>query len=132
MENIRRYKKGRPFKPWLFAIARNTALDFLKKKRPHSFSSLEGEDGDVSFADTLEDSEPLPTEIFERAESKEKLERLLDEIHPDHRSVLTLYYHEELTFEEIAEALDRPMNTVKSWHRRALIKIRNLMHQKTL
>ena len=127
-KHIKRYKKGRPFRPWLFAIARNTALDFIKKKRPHSFSSLESND-DSSFEDTLEDAEPLQTELFERAESREMLSKLMDSLHPDHRSVLSLYYHEELTFEEIAETLDKPMNTVKSWHRRALIKIRGLMHQ---
>ncbi|MEN9912823.1 MAG: hypothetical protein RLY66_231 [Candidatus Parcubacteria bacterium] len=129
---IKRYKKGRPLKPWLFTIARNTALDFLKKKRPLTFSSIKNGEDTTPFEDTLEDTELLQTDLFERAESKEELLKLLDTLHPDHRSVLTLYYHEELTFEEIAETLERPMNTVKSWHRRALIKIRGLLHQKGL
>jgi DNA-directed RNA polymerase specialized sigma24 family protein len=38
--------------------------------------------------------------------------------------VLILHYHEEMTFEEIAAAMEKPMNTVKSWHRRALARIR--------
>ncbi|MBP6858246.1 MAG: RNA polymerase sigma factor [Candidatus Pacebacteria bacterium] len=129
-KHIKRYKKGRAFKPLLFTIARNTALDFIKKKKPHVFSSLDNDNDSSAFEDTLEDSEPLQPELFERAETKEVLKKLMDELHPDHRSVLTLYYEEELTFEEIAETLGKPMNTVKSWHRRALIRIRNLLHQK--
>lgn len=129
-KHIKRYKKGRPFKPWIFTIARNTALDALKKKRPSSFSSLSDGNDDVQFEDTLQDTELLPDELFERAEITEELSEILSNLHPDHQSVLTLYYHEGLTFEEISQTIDRPMNTVKSWHRRALIRIRDHMHQK--
>jgi DNA-directed RNA polymerase specialized sigma24 family protein len=47
----------------------------------------------------------------------------------DHRAVLVMHYREEMTFDEIAEAIGKPMNTVKSWHRRALFKLRDNLNE---
>lgn len=124
---IGRYDKGRQFKPWLYTIARNTALDFIKKKKASAFSDLDDTENDLSFADTLEDPEPLQPEIFENAALTEIVNRALEEIHPDHRAVLLLHYREGMTFDEIAMIVHRPMNTVKSWHRRALMKLRDIL-----
>jgi RNA polymerase sigma-70 factor (ECF subfamily) len=130
-KHIRRFKAGKMFRPWLYTIARNTALDHLKKRRAAAFSELDNDDTDQSFADTLEDAGPLPPELFERAESVAMLEPYLDALHPDYRAVLIMRYHEELSFNEIAEIMGKPMNTVKSWHWRALGDIRRKMpHRK--
>ena len=126
-KHIKRFKKGRPWKPWLFAIARNTALDHIKKRRAAAFSTLDDADDDLAFADTIEDTEPLPPELFENAELAGELAAVMETLHPDHRAVLVMHYREELTFDEIAAVMGRPMNTVKSWHRRALRKIRPLL-----
>lgn len=123
-KNIKYYTKGRTFRPWLYAIARNTALDQIKKKKALPFSDLDDKENDLSFADTIEDHEPLPPQLFEKKFLTDKLSEVLKVVHPDHRAVLILHYHEELTFDEIASIVGKPMNTVKSWHRRALIKLR--------
>jgi len=121
---IRRFKKGLHVKPWLYAIARNTALDHLKKKKAAVFSDLDDDENNISFADTLPDPEPLPPEVFERTELAQVLTETLEILHPDHRLVLIMRYRDDMTFEEIAVAMDKPMNTVKSWHHRALQRIR--------
>jgi RNA polymerase sigma-70 factor, ECF subfamily len=126
---IRRFKKGSRFRPWLFAIARNTALDHIKKKKAVSFSSLDDAENDMAFADTLADEEPLPPEIFAKAELADLLMATMAGLHPDHRAVLIMRYHDGMKFDEIAEIMDKPMNTVKSWHRRSLHKIRDILHQ---
>ena len=123
-KNLKRFKHGLRFKPWIYAIARNTALDHLKKKKSTVFSELDDEEHNLIFEETLEDSEPLPPAIFEHAELAQVLEKVLDVLHPDHRLVLIMRYRDEMTFEEIAVAMDKPMNTVKSWHHRALQRIR--------
>jgi len=129
--HIKRFKKERAFKPWLFTIARNTALDHIKKRRATAFSTLDNTENDLVFADTIEDTEPLAPELFEQAELVVELTESMKDLHPDHRAVLIMHYREDLTFDEIAEILDRPMNTVKSWHHRAVIKIRGLLaHRK--
>lgn len=130
-KHIRRFKTGNKFRPWLYAITRNTALDHLKKKRAMSFSDLDNTENDTSFADTLEDKGPSAHELFEQAESAAMLEGIMKSLHPDHQAVLIMHYREELTFEEIAVVMGKPMNTVKSWHRRALMKLRGLIpHRK--
>ena len=125
--HIKRFKAGRPWKPWLFTIARNTALDHVKKRRAWAFSELDDADNDLAFADTLEDAEPLPPAIFEQAELTGELTAVMGSLHPEHRAVLLMHYREDMTFDEIAEVTGRPMNTVKSWHRRALQKIRPML-----
>ena len=130
-KHIKSFKKDKKFKGWLFAIARNTALDHLKKKRSFSFSEMSSTDedsgGEISFADTLGDPEPLPHEVFERKEIANELMGVLDQLSPDYRATLIMHYNDEMTFEEIATIFKKPMNTVKSWHRRALKKVRELM-----
>lgn len=123
-KHIKRFTTGKAWKPWLFAIARNTALDHLKKKRAMAFSELDDAENDLAFADTLADTEPLPSEAFERSQSAEMVEKAMSVLHPDHRTVLVMHYHHEMTFDEIAGVMGKPMNTVKSWHRRALGKLR--------
>ena len=121
---LKRFTPGSTFKPWLFTIARNTALDVIKKKKLVIFSTLDNEEQDITFAETVEDVTPLAPELFEQAETALALSKLMEVLHPDHRSVLLLHYRDEMTFEEIAIIMDKPMNTVKSWHRRALERIR--------
>lgn len=129
--HIGRFEKGRTFKPWLFTITRNTALDYVKKKRAMSFSELDEANAEMSFADTLHDPEPLPQELFDRALATGEIDKALGTLHPDHRAVLVMHYREDMTFEEIAKIMKKPMNTVKSWHRRSLLKIRELFaHQR--
>ncbi len=127
---IKKYTKNRSFKPWLYTIARNTALDFLKKKKAIVFSDIDDLENDLHFTDTLEDPAPLASEVFENAAFIKKLQAALGTIHPDHRAILLLHYRENMTFDEIAKIVGRPMNTVKSWHRRALMRLRAEVEKK--
>ena len=129
-KNIKQYKQGMKFRPWLYTVARNTALDYIKKKRASSFSELDDNENDLSFADTLSDQEPNQAEIFDAIKTKEILAQIVDQLHPDHQIVISLHYQDELSFDEIAKIMNRPMNTVKSWHRRALIHMRKLLKNK--
>ena len=110
------------FKTWLFTIARNTITDYLRKKKMIVFSDMNNEDEE--FTETIKDEVLLPSEAMEKLEDKEYLNNLLDKLPDNYKEVLMLYYQEEMTFAEIGESLNRPLNTVKSWHRRALIKLR--------
>ena len=129
-KNIRRYRQGSNFLTWLFAITRNTAIDWLRQKKEATFSSFENVDGENRFVETLTDLEPLPDELLVRAEDKNYIEALLIQLNPTYREVLTLRYTSNLTFEEIGEILRRPIHTVKSQHRRALIALRKFAPDK--
>ncbi|MBM2817719.1 MAG: polymerase, sigma-24 subunit, subfamily [Parcubacteria group bacterium] len=125
--NLKKYRQGENFKTWLFTIARNTAIDLLRKKRNFAFSDFEDDKGENALTESLTDTEPLPDEIFAKAEEKKLLEYALDKLSLPHRETILLYYTEHLTFNEIGKILGEPLNTVKSRHRRALIELRKLL-----
>ncbi len=128
-KNLDKYNPKQNFKTWLLAIARNTAIDWLRKKRPIVFSKLdrEGEEGErQDFVDTLVDAEVLQDELFAQKELKEELDKLIDILPLLKREVLLLRLEDELTFEEISKLVGRPLNTVKSQYRRALMQLKSL------
>ncbi|MFA6254313.1 MAG: sigma-70 family RNA polymerase sigma factor [Candidatus Paceibacterota bacterium] len=127
-KNLDKYDPSQNFKPWLFKIARNTAIDWLRRRRQIPFSSLDRVDeegGEKAFADTVVDLELLPDEVFAQAEVQEKFKQALETIPLNERTIVTLHLEEDLTFNEIAEIVDRPLNTVKSAYRRSLVKLRS-------
>ena len=123
-KHLGRFHLEKNFKVWLLAITRNTALDFLKKRKPLVFSDFESEAGENVLAQTIEDPAPLPHALLMQREFHEEFRELLGTLSADHQTVLLLHYEDELTFQEIAEVLGKPMNTIKSAHRRALLALR--------
>ncbi|MES2409771.1 MAG: RNA polymerase sigma factor [Patescibacteria group bacterium] len=123
-KNIHKYNPAQNFKTWLFTIARNTTVDWMRKKKVYVFSDLENGEEDESFADRLVDIEPLPEDIFSQKELKNNLEKLLTTLHPDQKSVIILHISEDMTFDEISKVLRKPLNTIKSHYRRGLEKLR--------
>ncbi len=121
-KNIRGFDEDRNFKTWIFTIARNTAFDYLRKKKQLLFSALDTESD--TFESSLEDTSPLPEELFARAESAEQLEKALASLSPEYRSIVLLHDMDGLTFETIGEIAGKPMNTIKSQYRRALFQMR--------
>jgi len=129
-KNINRFDpKKAGFKTWIFTIARNTTTDFLRKKKSILFTDLEKEiDEDViSFAENIPDESLLPDATLQKLEDSEFLNKTLEKLRINYREVLILHYQEEMTFEEIGRVLDKPLNTVKSQHRRALIELRKII-----
>jgi len=129
-KNIERFDiKKASFKTWIFRITRNTITDYLRKKKMIPFSFLNSEE--ENFADSIEDEVVLPDEALAKIEDVELLNNLLNKMPINYREVLVLYYQEDMTFKEIGELLGKPLNTVKSYYRRALIMLRELLAPKT-
>lgn len=124
-KNIRRFVPGNSFRSWLFTIARNTAVDVLRKRHDIAFSAFETNEGNV-ILETLRDTEPLPDELLARAEDTRYIERLLEELSPAYREVLTLRNTSNMTFEEIGQIVGRPLHTVKSQYRRAIAALQRV------
>ena len=135
-KNLNRFDDTKAsFKTWVFTIAKNTATDFLRKKKSLLFTDLEKDiDDDInSFAENIPDENLLPDSALQKLQEKEAdkkfLNNLLENLHPNYQEVLTLRYQEEMTFEEIGKILNKSLNTVKSQHRRAILELRKMLEQ---
>lgn len=124
---LKKFDRGKSFKPWIFKIARNAAIDFLRKKKAIPFSEFDSEDGKNIMLETINDSAPLPGEIFDRENLARELEEAVEKLSYKQREVVYFHYQNYLTFEEIAEISGESVNTVKSRHRRAILELRKLL-----
>lgn len=126
-KNARRFIPGNSFKKWLFAIVRNTAIDSLRQRKDVAFSVFQTAEGGNTLVSALADEQPLPDVLLTRAMDLEYLQRLLEQLNPEYREVLSLRHTSNMTFEEIGQVLKRPLHTVKSQYRRSIIALQRLV-----
>lgn len=118
---------GSGFKTWILTIAKNTALDQLRKKKEIVFSEFENENGDNIILESLADKNPLASEAIHTADKAKALQGKVKKILPVYQKVLALRYEQGFNFREIAEMLGESINTVKSRNRRALAILRGMI-----
>ena len=126
-KNIKKIHKNKNFKSWLYTIAKNTALDFVKKKKFLVFSDFENEEGDNTLFETIKDEDLLPDELLEKKDISHLLDSVISKLSIPYRTVILLHHAEEMTFREISEILKESIDTVKSRYRRGLIMLKNLL-----
>jgi len=117
---LRTYDPQFKFRSWLLRIAHNTAIDHLRRRQVETVALGEpdGPGGDIGRVLADPSAEP-PDRRLERAALARALDRTLDSLRPEYRQVIVLRYQEELSYEEIAEILELPIGTVKSFLHRA-------------
>jgi RNA polymerase sigma-70 factor (ECF subfamily) len=126
--NLKKFDPSKNFRAWLFAIVKNAALDVIKKKKPIVFSQIgEEEDKLEAFLAPYMDEAELPGALFDRRIVEAELAGAIGTLPSAYRTVLTMRYSSNLKFREIAEALDRPIDTIKSQHRRGLALLRKIV-----
>jgi RNA polymerase sigma-70 factor (ECF subfamily) len=124
-EKIHNYDQSRNFEAWLFTLARNLAIDHLRRLRPESLDEPANNDASGESAAARLVSHETPA--LDRVLARERSSRLADamEMLPViQREVLTLRFEEEMKLEEIAEILGAPLSTVKTRLRRGLEHLR--------
>jgi RNA polymerase sigma-70 factor, ECF subfamily len=108
------------FEPWLFRVARNIALDAMRK-RP-IFSSDSGEENGVRSSPAS--GEPSPYTLAARTQDAERLAHSLRNLEPVYREALVLRFQEELSLQEISAIVGAPVSTVASRIYRGLETLR--------
>ncbi len=127
-KHLKKFDREKKFKTWLFAIAKNAALDSIKKKRPLFFSRMaESDDALASLLAPYAEESVSLDRIIDQKILKTGIGKALDKLPALHRAVFELRYNENLKFIEIAEKLCEPIDTVKSRHRRGLIMLREAL-----
>ncbi len=129
-QHFNEYYSTKSFKSWILMIAKNTAFDFLKKKKEIPFSDFSTDENDELFEETIADSEKNPEELLIEQEEAARLNTLLQMLPDSQRMVVVLHIHEGMTFNEVAELLDESLNTVKSRYHRGILRLRELFQEK--
>jgi RNA polymerase sigma factor (sigma-70 family) len=132
-KNMRKFVAGNSFRGWLFSIIKNTAIDWLRKRKNISFSNFAHiAEHENTLEATLVDTNPLPDELLAQAQDAQYLEKLLLQINPQYQEVLSLRNTSNMTFDEISKIVKRPLHTVKSQYRRGLIAMRRLIEAQAM
>lgn len=116
-KNLRQYTPDYAFSTWLFKIASNNCIDFIRKRKLNENISLNLNDlpdsGD-GLAEILPATSRNPEEDIIRKQKIETLRLVIDKLKPNYRRLIELRYYEEKSYEEISEILDLPIGTVKA------------------
>jgi RNA polymerase sigma factor (sigma-70 family) len=130
-ENLDKYKPEYAFSTWLFRIATNNSIDFIRKKRLNviSLDTLFEEEGNDKYLQVR--AEGLnPEEISIRKQESEKLKNMVEQLPLRYRTLIILRYYDELSYEEIAHQIDIPLGTVKAQLFRARDLMANILNRK--
>jgi RNA polymerase sigma-70 factor, ECF subfamily len=121
-----RYQATRgPLEPWLFTMARNRALDFLRLKRE---KQRRREDSDSEMVPAAVVSPDLEGEI-DRAQRAAKVRALMNSLPEAQRRAIELAFFEGMSHSEIAAATGEALGTIKSWIRGGLLKLRESLEE---
>ena len=120
------YRKQASFSTWVYRVATNTCLDYLRKKKTRPSVSLDAmEDDGFSPSDASGD----PVQQSEAAARKRTLAAGIASLPPDMRAALVLRDVQGFSYEEVSDILDTPLGTVKSRINRAREKLRSILFQ---
>ncbi len=106
--------KGR-FSTWLYRIAYNEAVDYLRKAKK------------VRPMDAVEELEPVVPDVLQEELLREVRSAVLSLVPPEHRRAVEAYYWEGKSYQDIADEMHVPINTVKSWLRRAKMQLKGAL-----
>lgn len=115
-------KKEASFKTWLFAVAKNQARHFLRKKSRYPVS-------DVEIERDIKDGEEQPESQLIQDESKVELYNALEEINPEYRQVLYLMYFEDLKPEQISRVIKKTVKQTYNLAARGKTALRKVLER---
>jgi RNA polymerase sigma-70 factor (ECF subfamily) len=129
-----KFEEGRKFRPWLYTIATNQAIDAQRRNKRHKAVSLDrtgrnqNHDEIGSLLDLMQSGEDGPVSQLETAERRQWVQEALEALPEQLRGALHLVYYQGLKYREAADVLDIPVGTVKSRLHAAILKLNEAWH----
>ena len=127
--NFQSYNISEPFSPWIYRIAHNESVNFIKKKRALPFSWF---DTDTLFPSFLDTKETYIESNFDKEHMKKVIEKSMELVREKDREILQLFYFEDLSYEEMSTVLMIPKNTVGVRLNRAKTRIADILKKQNI
>lgn len=113
-KNLNQYTPDYAFSTWLFKIANNNCIDYLRKKKNQS-SAIQLKDNDLqeNLTTSVESDFPDPEEHIINKEKIILMREVVEKLKPHYRKLIIMRYFDELSYDEIVQELGLPLGTVK-------------------
>jgi RNA polymerase sigma-70 factor (ECF subfamily) len=123
-KNIDQYTPSFAFSTWLFKIATNNCIDFIRKRRTSTISIDQTSDDQETQSITIQSDTPDPEEHMIIDQKIRMLRDVVSKLKPRYKTLVELRYFNEYSYEEISEELELPIGTVKA----QLFRARELLY----
>ncbi len=110
-DKIATFKDDYKFKTWLITISKNIHIDLIRKEKKIISQSISTDESDTIYQ--VLDESPSPADKIITEQNLAKLLRDIKKLKPHYQEVINLRFFQELSYQEIANALDEPMSNVK-------------------
>lgn len=120
-KNLNKFDQKKDFKPWIFQIAKNASIDFLRKKKTIPFSRFENEKGKNPLLETTESPSVNLIDVFN---NKRMLAAAMQHLSKKEQKTIMLRHNYGMSFKEISLAFEESINTVKSRYRRTIASLK--------
>jgi len=125
------FDAAQPFAPWVMRIARNHCIDVVRRRLPARRKlELDAEGDDEQRVELADPAAPRGDEAMERAQLASALEAAVQVLPDRYREVVHLFHVEQMSYKEIAQAMEIPMGTVMTWLHRARAQLRAQLTQR--
>ena len=131
-KSIGQYTPSFAFSTWLFKIATNNAIDFIRKRRANLISIDQTHEEDGTSHVSIQDNEPDPEESIIISQNITMVRSIVSKLKPRYRRLIELRYFSEFSYEEIATELNLPIGTVKAQLFRARELLSNILKNTSL
>lgn len=122
--SLHKYSSEYKFSTWLYRIAHNAAIDFIRRRAPNE-QSIETENKDGAYQLQIESPNPTPEQDRERSEWRTEIETVVKCLPSVYRELIVLRHAQDLSYDEIAEITNLPLGTVKN----RLFRAREMMRE---
>jgi RNA polymerase sigma-70 factor, ECF subfamily len=123
--SLEKYSSEYKFSTWLYRIAHNAAIDYMRRNCNVSQQSIEAENADGTYQMQLESPQPNPEQMRERSEWQTEIQSVIKCLPTIYRELILLRHTQDLSYDEIAEITNLPLGTVKN----RLFRAREMMRE---
>jgi RNA polymerase sigma factor (sigma-70 family) len=127
--SLESYTPNFAFSTWLFKIATNNCIDFIRKKQASPYIIDQGQDEMDSYTVNIQSDMPDPEESLINRQKIAQLREVVSQLKPRYKKLIELRYYKEYSYEEISNELRLPIGTIKAQLFRAKTLLYNILNK---